>query len=94
MNEVRPLYDRVLIRPTIIEKVSPGGIHLPDKAAERDHPACGTVLAIGTAKEFVLKVDDRVLYGKYVGTEVTVSGKKLLVMREKDVMATIDDWPT
>lgn len=93
MQNVQPLHDRVLIRPKKFEHKTPGGLHLPRQAAEREHPACGEVLALGTAEEFGIAPGDKILYGKYVGTEVKVADETLLVMREKDIMAKIDDWP-
>ena len=95
--KIRPLHDRVVIRRTEEERTSPGGIVIPDAAAEK--PIKGEVLAVGNGKllengdirPLDLKVGDQVLFGKYSGTEVKVDGVEYLVMREDDVMAVIDD---
>lgn len=93
---IRPLHDRVVIKRTEEERTSPGGIVIPDTAAEK--PIQGEVIAIGNGKlldngerrELELKKGDKVLFGKYSGTEVKVEGEDLLVMREDDVMAIVD----
>ena len=93
---IRPLHDRVVVRRTEEERKSPGGIVIPDTAAEK--PIRGEVIAIGNGKVLEsgdtrpldLKVGDQVLFGKYSGTEVKVDGEDLLVMREDDVMAVIE----
>jgi chaperonin GroES len=94
---IRPLHDRVIVRRTEDERTSPGGIVIPDSAAEK--PSKGEVLAVGTGKiledgsvrALELKTGDKVLFGKYSGTEVKVDGEELLVMREDDVIAVIQD---
>jgi chaperonin GroES len=93
---IRPLHDRVVVRRTEEERTSPGGIVIPDTAAEK--PIRGEVIAVGNGKilesgdvrALDLKVGDQVLFGKYSGTEVKVDGEDLLVMREDDVMAVIE----
>ncbi len=93
---LRPLHDRVIIKRMEEERTSPGGIVIPDSAAEK--PSKGEVVAAGKGKrndsgEVVamdLKVGDKVLFGKYSGTEVKVDGDDLLVMREEDIMAVIE----
>ncbi len=93
---LRPLHDRVIIKRMEEERTSPGGIVIPDTAAEK--PSRGEVIAAGNGKrndagEIVpmdVKVGDKVLFGKYSGTEVTVDGEDLLVMREEDIMAIIE----
>ena len=93
---IRPLHDRVVIRRTEEERTSPGGIVIPDSAAEK--PIKGEVVAVGKGKlldsgevrALDLKKGDKVLFGKYSGTEVKVDGEELLVMREDDVMAVIE----
>lgn len=93
---LRPLYDRVLIKPAKAEEVTKGGIIIPDTAKEK--PIQGEIIAIGNGKmnddgkitPLELKVGDVVLYGKYSGTEVSVDGDDLLMMRESDVFAIID----
>ena len=95
--KIRPLHDRVVIRRTEEERTSPGGIVIPDAAAEK--PIKGEVIAVGNGKlldngevrPLDLKTGDNVLFGKYSGTEVKVDGEELLVMREDDIMAVIED---
>ncbi len=94
--KIRPLHDRVIIRRTEEEGISPGGIVIPDTATEK--PIKGEVVAVGNGKvldsgetrALDLKAGDKVLFGKYSGTEVKVDGEELLVMREDDVMAVIE----
>ncbi|MCH8477628.1 MAG: co-chaperone GroES [Wenzhouxiangella sp.] len=94
--KLRPLHDRVIIKRVEEERTSPGGIVIPDSAAEK--PIRGEVLAVGNGKildsgeqrALDLKVGDKVLFGKYSGTEVKVDGEALLVMREDDIMAVIE----
>jgi chaperonin GroES len=93
---IRPLHDRVVVRRVEEERTSPGGIVIPDSAAEK--PIQGEVIAVGNGKvldngdlrALDLKVGDRVLFGKYSGTEVKVSGEELVVMREDDIMGVIE----
>lgn len=88
--KIKPLADRVLIRPTAAEEVTVSGIIIPDSAKEK--PLRGEVLATGNGtkdEEMVLKAGDNVLYGKYAGTEVEIEGEKLLIMRQNDVLAVI-----
>jgi chaperonin GroES len=93
---IRPLHDRVVVKRTEEERTSPGGIVIPDTAAEK--PIRGEVIAVGNGKildsgdirALDLKVGDNILFGKYSGTEVKVNGEDLLVMREDDVMAVIE----
>lgn len=90
-----PLADRVIVKPMEAEEKTKGGIILPDIAKEK--PIEGTVVAIGPGKiaedgktvKMELKVGDKVLYGKYSGTEVTVEGTEYLIMRESDIFAKI-----
>jgi chaperonin GroES len=87
---VRPLADRVLIKPAEAEQKTAGGIIIPDTAKEK--PQRGTVVAVGTGKKdepLTVKVGDLVLYGKYAGTEITVDGNDYLIMRESDIVAII-----
>lgn len=87
---IKPLADRVVIKPTPVEEVTMAGIIIPDSAKEK--PLKGEVLAVGSGtkdEEMVLKVGDAVLYGKYAGTEVELEGEKYLIMRQSDVLATI-----
>ncbi|MBX3702887.1 MAG: co-chaperone GroES [Steroidobacteraceae bacterium] len=94
--KIRPLHDRVIVKREDEERKSPGGIVIPDTAAEK--PIRGKIMAVGKGKilengsvrPLDLKVGDRILFGKYSGTEVKVDGDELLVMREEDVMAVIE----
>lgn len=94
--KMRPLHDRVIVKRTEEERTSPGGIVIPDTAAEK--PIRGKVVAVGTGKSLDngtvrpidLKVGDEVLFGKYSGTEVKVEGDDLLVLREEDIMAVFE----
>lgn len=90
MNNIQPLADRVLIKPTPAEEVTMAGIIIPDSAKEK--PLKGEVLAVGKGtkdEEMILKAGDKVLYGKYAGTEVELQGEKYLIMRQSDVLAII-----
>ncbi|RTZ74677.1 MAG: co-chaperone GroES [Gammaproteobacteria bacterium] len=95
--KIRPLHDRVVIRRTEEEHTTPGGIVLPDSATEK--PIQGEVVAAGNGKilengdvrPLDVKVGDKVLFGKYAGTEVKIDGEELLVMREDDIMGVIED---
>lgn len=87
---IKPLADRVLIKPAIAEEKTQGGIIIPDSAKEK--PLKGEVLAVGKGtkdEEMVLKVGDKVLYGKYAGTEIEIEGEKLMIMKQSDVLATL-----
>lgn len=89
---IRPLHDRVVVRRLEEEQKSPGGIVIPDTAKEK--PIRGEVLAVGKGKildngdirPLDVKPGDRVLFGKYAGTEVKLNDEELLVMREEDIM--------
>jgi chaperonin GroES len=94
--KIRPLHDRVIVKREDEERKSPGGIVIPDTAAEK--PIRGKVVAVGKGKiledgkvrPLDVKVGDRILFGKYGGNEVKVDGEELLVLREEDVMAVIE----
>jgi chaperonin GroES len=91
---LKPLEDRVIVKALEAEEKTSGGIIIPDNAKEK--PQKGEVIAVGPGKvsdqgkkmETTLKKGDKVLYGKYSGTEVTVDGEEYLIMRESDVLAT------
>ncbi len=86
--KIKPLSDRVLVRPAAAEEVTVSGIIIPDTAKEK--PLKGIVLAAGNGtkdEEMVVKEGDTVLYGKYSGTEIDVDGEKLLIMRQSDILA-------
>jgi len=92
---IRPLHDRVIVKRVEEEKTTPGGIVLPGSAAEK--PSQGEVLAVGPGKALDngsvramdVKVGDKVLFGKYSGTEVKVDGEDVIVMREEDIMGVL-----
>ena len=94
--KIRPLHDRVIVKRLEEEPVSAGGIVIPDSAAEK--PVQGKIVAVGKGKiledgnvrPLDVKVGDKILFGKYSGTEVKVDGDELVVMREEDVMAVIE----
>ena len=94
--KIRPLHDRIVVRRVEDERTSPGGIVIPDTAAEK--PMQGEVLATGNGKiqengsirPLDVKVGDKVLFGKYSGTEFKLDGEEVLMMREDDVMGVLD----
>ena len=94
--KIRPLHDRVIVKREDEERKSPGGIVIPDTAAEK--PIRGKIIAVGKGKiledgkvrPLDVKVGDKILFGKYGGNEVKVDGEELLVLREEDVMAIIE----
>ena len=93
---IRPLHDRVLVEPLTAEEKTAGGIIIPDTAQEK--PQEGKIIAVGNgakgedgkAQALDVKKGDKVLYGKWSGTEVKVDGKDLLIMRESDIMGIIE----
>ena len=93
---IRPLQDRVVIKRLEEERTSPGGIVIPDSATEK--PIKGEVIAVGNGKKLDtgtvqsldVKVGDKVLFGKYSGTEVKLDGDEVVVMREDDIMAVLE----
>lgn len=93
---IRPLHDRVVVRRMEEERTTAGGIVIPDSATEK--PSTGEILAVGNGKitdsgdvrALDLKVGDRIMFGKYSGTEVKVDGEDLLIMREDDIMAVVE----
>lgn len=92
---IRPLHDRIIVKRFEEETTTPGGIVLPGSAAEK--PSKGTVLAVGNGKPLdngsiralEVKVGDKVLFGKYSGSEVKVDGEDLIVMREEDILGIL-----
>jgi chaperonin GroES len=93
--KIKPLADRVVVKPAAAEEKTKGGIILPDTAKEK--PVIGEVVATGPGKvmengtrvNLEVKVGDRVLYGKYSGTEVTLDGEEYMIMRESDLFAIL-----
>ena len=94
--KIRPLHDRVVVKRLEAERKSAGGIVIPDSATEK--PSEGKVIAAGNGKiledgnvrKLDVKVGDKILFGKYSGTEVKVDGEDLIVMREEDILAVIE----
>jgi len=92
---IRPLHDRVIVKRVEEETTSAGGIVLPGSAAEK--PSQGVVLAIGSGKQLdngqvrplEVKVGDKVLFGKYAGSEVKVDGEEVIVLREEDIVGIL-----
>ncbi|MCX7927702.1 MAG: co-chaperone GroES [Candidatus Omnitrophica bacterium] len=95
--KITPLADRILVKPLEAEERTKGGIILPDTAKEK--PQEGKVIAVGKGKvledgkiqPLEVKPGDRILYGKYAGTEIKIDGEEHLIIREEDVLAIIND---
>ena len=93
---IRPLHDRIIVKRIQEEEKTKGGIFIPDSAKEK--PVEGEVLAVGngkvlddgTVRKLEIKVGDRVLFGKYSGTEVKLDGEERLIMREDDILCVVD----
>ena len=89
-SNLKPLADRVLVRPADAEEKTKGGLIIPDTAKEK--PMKGKVIAVGTGKKdepMTVKVGDNILYGKYAGTEISIDGEEYLIMRESDIFAIV-----
>jgi chaperonin GroES len=89
-NQVKPLHDRVIVKPAPAEDKTAGGIIIPDTAKEK--PQRGVVIAAGPGKKdepVTVKEGDRILYGKYAGTEFQFEGEQVLIMRESDILAIV-----
>lgn len=87
---IKPLADRVLVRPAAAEEKTVGGIIIPDTAKEK--PLRGEVVAVGNGtkdEDMVVKPADKVLYSKYAGTEIELDGETFLIMRQSDILAII-----
>lgn len=87
---IKPLADRVVIKPSPAETKTASGIIIPDSAKEK--PQEGEVVAVGTGKKdepMTVKIGDKVLYGKYAGTELKLNGEDYLIMREADILAIV-----
>lgn len=96
-KKIRPLSDRIVVEPREIETKTAGGIVIPD-TADKDKPIQGTVIAIGSGKyvdgklqPLQVKVGDKILFGKYAGTNVKLDEQEYLVMREEDVMGVLEE---
>ena len=96
---LRPLGDRVVVEPSEGEDVTPGGILLPETAKEK--PQQGTVVAVGSGRRddkgklvpMDVKMDDKVLYARYSGSEIKVNGNKMLILKETDILAVVTSAP-
>ena len=94
-TKIQPLSDRVVVRPMEEAEQMKGGLYIPDTAKEK--PSQGEVVAVGPGKlsddgtrlEMDVSVGDRVLYGKYSGTDITLDGEEYLILRESDVLAIV-----
>lgn len=87
---IKPLADRVLVKPATAEEKSVGGIIIPDTAKEK--PLKGEIIAVGNGtkdEDMVVKPKDQVLYGKYAGTEIELDGEIYLIMRQSDILAIL-----
>jgi chaperonin GroES len=95
-SKLRPLADRVVIEPSEGEEVTTGGILLPETAKEK--PQQGTIIAVGNGRRddngkliaLDVKLNDKVLYAKYAGTEIKLNGKKVLILKESDILAVVE----
>lgn len=94
--QLKPLYDRLVVRRLDAESTTKGGIIIPDKATEK--PTQGEILAVGDGvitdsgehRPLAVQVGDRVLFGQYAGTEIKVDGESLLIMKESDILAIVE----
>ncbi len=96
-SKIRPLSDRVVVEPREVETKSAGGIVIPD-TADKDKPIQGTIIAVGTGRyidgkmlPLQVKVGDKVLFGKYAGTNIKLDAQEYLVMREEDIMGVLEE---
>lgn len=93
--KIRPLHDRVVVKRVEEERTSAGGIFIPDSAAEK--PQRGEIIAVGNGKvsetgevrKLDVKVGDKILFGKYSGTEIKVDGEEVLIMKEEDILGVL-----
>ncbi len=95
MAKIKPLGDRVVVRPKPAEEKTESGLYIPDSAKEK--PQKGTIIAIGPGRvengskiDLTVEKGDEVLYGKYAGTEVTIDGEEMLIMRESDIFGVVE----
>ncbi|MDX1420085.1 MAG: co-chaperone GroES [Rubricoccaceae bacterium] len=93
---IKPLADRVVVKPQDADEKTAGGLYIPDTAKEK--PQRGTVVAVGPGKvengthvEMTVKEGDTVLYGKYAGTEIQLDSDDVLIMRESDILGVVND---
>jgi len=95
MAKIKPLGDRVVVRPKPADEKTESGLYIPDSAKEK--PQKGTIIAIGPGRvengnkiDLTVEEGDEVLYGKYAGTEVTIDGEEMLIMRESDIFGVVE----
>ena len=95
MASIKPLNDRVVVKAEAAEEKTSSGLYIPDSAKEK--PQRGTIVAVGQGRvengtkiDMTVKTGDTVLYGKYAGTEITIDGEELLIMRESDILGIIE----
>lgn len=95
MASIKPLNDRVVVKAEAAEEKTSSGLYIPDSAKEK--PQRGTIVAVGQGRvengtkiDMTVKEGDTVLYGKYAGTEITIDGEELLIMRESDILGIIE----
>ena len=95
MASIKPLGDRVVVRPEPAEEKTSSGLYIPDSAKEK--PQRGTIVAVGPGRvengnkiDMTVKEGDTVLYGKYAGTEINVSDEDVLIMRESDILGIVE----
>jgi len=96
-NKIRPLGDRVVVEPLEAEEKSKGGIILPETAKEK--PQEGKIIAVGKGRvdengkliPMEVKVGDKILYGKYSGTEIKIEDKEYIILKEEDILAIIEE---
>lgn len=96
-KKLKPLGDRLVVKPKEQEETTASGLVLPETAKEK--PQQGTILAVGPGRrdddgnriELDVAIDDTVLYAKYAGTEIKIDGEKLLILKESDVLAILED---
>lgn len=96
MTSIKPIGDRVVVKPEAAEEKTSSGLYIPDTAKEK--PQRGKVLFVGPGSvqdgkkvDMTVKAGDSVLYGKYSGTEITLDGEEVLIMRENDILGVIDE---
>ncbi len=95
MSSIKPLSDRVVVKPEPAEEQTASGLYIPDSAKEK--PQRGTVVSVGPGRvengnkiDMTVKAGDTVLYGKYAGTEINISSEDLLIMRESDILGIVE----
>jgi chaperonin GroES len=96
MASFKPLADRVALKPLPVDDITPGGLYVPDSAKEK--PEQGTIIAVGPGRTengahvaMSVQEGDTVLYGKYAGTEITLDGEEILVMKESDLLGLLEN---